>query len=362
MKKKISIALSILFISLSIGCSTSESEIELNENNENVFEKNFKNKEVLIYTRAFRASGERTVGEMGMPVKFKFDYNKNTPNILYFEMPEFQFGNMPLAATIKGELDIINKYVDAYPEKKDWIYFGTRNKKATAGSYIYNEQGERIQHDSSPSAEVNGYYNPKTNEIFMDINFKLMSVTSICPDQKFDAHSPSKYLELLDNYYDLHRQINKVRNSMFNFSNQLFKATVKDKQGNSKEIDLPLSFSYNPSNPEITKAKIHPTSFTLAGQEYLIEFKSDVDFLFNPDPPIFPTWKTPIHTKLLKSKKNEIAYVTLNGNKTDSAQLNGTWQSTDWFGESYNYAKLRLVKMKIVFDQGLEIDINVGAK
>lgn len=343
------------------GCSTTESEVELEETKENLFEQKFKNKEVIIYTRAFRSNGERTVGEKGMPVKFKFDYDKNDPNKLYFEMPEFQFGNMPLAATISGKLDIINKYVDAYPEKKNWIYFGTRSNKATAGSYIYNEKGERIQYDSSPSAEVNGYYNPDTNEIFMDINFKLMSVTSISPDQTFDAHPLDQYLVLLDGYYDTHRQIDKVRNKMFNFSNQMFNGVLTDKENNSINLDIPLTFSYDPNNPKQTHGKIGPVDFELAGKKYTLAFEGDIQFLFNPDPPIYPTWKTPIHTKLLQSDQPKVAYVSIEGqNKIEGGALTGTWRSTDWLGDSYDYAKLRLTNMEIHFVQGLKLRINVG--
>ncbi len=342
-------------------CSTSESEPELEEEKENLFEQKFKNKEVIIYTRAFRANGERTVGEMGMPVKFKFNYDKNEPNKLYFEMPEFQFGKMPLAATISGNLDIINKYVDAYPEKKDWIYFGTRSSKATAGSYVYNDKGERIQHDSSPSAEVNGYYNPDTNEIFMDINFKLMSVTSISPDQAFDIYPLEQYLELLDSYYDVHRQIDKVRNNMFNFSEQLFSCTVTDADGNSSEIDIPLTFSYDIARPDHTRGKIGPVNFELAGKTYTASFEGDISFLFNPDPPIYETWKTPIHSKLLQCNQPDTAYITVNGQRTEGGTLSGIWRSTDWLGDHYKYAKLRLTEMDIVFNQGVKIKINVGA-
>ncbi|MGS4344365.1 DUF4903 family protein [Myroides odoratus] len=350
-----------LFVLLG-GCSTSESEVELEKEKENLFEQKFKNKEVIMYTRAFRSNGERTVGEKGMPVKFKFDYNSNEPNKLYFEMPEFQFGNMPLAATISGKLDIINKYVDAYPEKKNWIYFGSRSTKATAGSYIYNEKGDRIQYDSSPSAEVNGYYNPDTNEIFMDINFKLMSVTSISPDQPYDAHPVDQYLALLDNYYDMHRQIDKVRNKMFNFSNQSFNATFTDAENNSIDLAIPLSFSYDLNNPNQTRGKLNPIRFELNGKEYTVDFEGDIDFLFNPDPPIYQTWKTPIHTKLLQCKTPRIAKVVVDGQTSEGAILTGLWRSSDWLGDNYQYANLRLTEIDIRFNQGLKLTLTVGSK
>lgn len=144
---------------------------------------------LVLSTKATMGSVDKTLLPEGCPTKFHFKWNEKNEKLEVY-LPKFSVGTMPFAvyfycqATYK-ELNSWEK--KDYPED-GWIKFYANNGQVT---YADVTNGERPEPDGAGIIE--GYVNPKTQEIEFIVNYNVMTVITHTFRQKIDKTRIKRY-------------------------------------------------------------------------------------------------------------------------------------------------------------------------
>ncbi len=152
------------------------------------------NKSLVLDTKAMMGEEDKTLLPKGAPTKFHFKWLAKEKK-MQISMANFKVGKMPFQINFRcyvpfEELDTWDK--DLYTEK-GWIKFQTKEAWMNLGLLTLNKFQKK-------ASKIEGFFNPVTKEIRLDIDYNMMSVKSICKRQKIDFNRIHNYEEEVKQY------------------------------------------------------------------------------------------------------------------------------------------------------------------
>lgn len=185
-----------LFLILLVFCACSKSEEsqlpDVTEQYEELF-----NTTLVLTTHAYISGVARTVGD-GMPMKFYFSYDINSPEELILEFKEFTYGSMPITINFRAHIAFLAADDDDGEER---VRIYCDDAFTVAGDM---EIGE----DERGNAKVDGYFYPETEEIEVFVSFNMMNVTAYSDKQVIDLTRINRYDEEMEAYEIEHEEAN----------------------------------------------------------------------------------------------------------------------------------------------------------
>lgn len=146
-----------------------------------------------------------TVLDSGCPTKFTFRWDDSQSHVAV-ELLGFSVGKMPLKIDFRADAAVggLTSFDTQEYKGEGWIAFSGKGTTSVTG--MGKDTG-------SSDSSVKGYYNVKTRQITLDINFNVMNVSLNCPPQTVDRSrldrfddDMTQYLLQLEAYKQEHGQ------------------------------------------------------------------------------------------------------------------------------------------------------------
>lgn len=138
--------------------------------------------DIVLSTKVTMSGVDKTYLENGCPAKFKFQWSNTDNHTLTISLLDFTYGNMGMIVNFK--CDVKTMALNSW-EKKEYTGDGWIKFYGTDGSWWGQyEDGSDFGGDGSASdsivkgSSIQGYYNAKTHQIEMIINYNMMNVRS----------------------------------------------------------------------------------------------------------------------------------------------------------------------------------------
>ena len=184
----------LLFCVVFTSCSSDEEITQESPSEEYVDKaKNILTNEIVLSTKAWMGTVDKTHLESGCPTKFNFNWNDD--GTMTLTLNDFHVGAMPFNITFKCK----NKFMKLNTWEKDeykgdgWVKF-----KGTDGVVSTTSTDEDYKGGSG--ATVNGYLNVNTLQIQFIVDYNMMGVTSQCPLQVIDKNRINTFDAEFDQY------------------------------------------------------------------------------------------------------------------------------------------------------------------
>lgn len=134
--------------------------------------KGFLNGQIVLSTKVTMNGVDKTILPTGCPAKFEFEWDENDPLSMSVSILEFTVGKMPMVVNFKCNTKIMN--LNAWEEKdyagRDWFKFEGKNGDLWIGAH----GTPKVQEGSS----IAGFYNVKTQQINLVIDYNMMNISS----------------------------------------------------------------------------------------------------------------------------------------------------------------------------------------
>lgn len=128
--------------------------------------------DIVLSTKAWMGTVDKTHLETGCPTKFNFAWN--TDGTMTLSLIDFTVGTMPFAVTFKCKTKFmnLNSWEKNEYSETGWIKFQGKDGNVTTNGADPDDCKE------GSGATVDGYLNVLTNEIEFIVNYNMMTVTT----------------------------------------------------------------------------------------------------------------------------------------------------------------------------------------
>ena len=152
--------------------------------------------DVVVNAHAYMKGNLLTGLPTGAPMKYTFSWKGD--DALHLALNEFAVANMPLQLFFNIDLNVIprNKWEREEMEGNDWIKFYGDNGVTTFKSI--NPKVPAL--DDGNGGKVTMYYNVKTRQIELSLDFNTQTITTEVPLQVVDPSRAARYEEELLKY------------------------------------------------------------------------------------------------------------------------------------------------------------------
>ncbi len=172
--------------------------------------KSFLDGTIVTYCKVNMNGEDKTVLPTGCPTKFTFDWNKRvnaeetSENVVRIKMEKFKVGAMPMFVAFDCDVESKELALNERPEGHERAGWHKFTSKDNGVVHMIPASGGN-ETPMPTKGTINGYYNSKTHEIELNIDFKLkdmlgMDIKAEIFRQELDKSKLAQYDELLKKY------------------------------------------------------------------------------------------------------------------------------------------------------------------